>query len=483
MTKILFLNPPSLTTENVVRDSIYGCWCKGKRIGGAMTPPYPQLLLSTVMKNEGYQVELIDALAQNITFPEVEQRIKNYEFLVLLTSVMTFNEDEVILKRLKDINKNLKTVIYGSLPTFMPDFCLESDAVDFLIRREAEFALRDFLNYYVNGNKKWKMVKGIGYKEKGLKRVNDFYPFIDNLDELPFADWSLLKGDNKYFNPSIKRYPYVTDLTTRGCPGKCIFCMSPAFYGNKVRGRSADNVLEGFRKHIREGFKEIYLRDEMFTAFRQRNREIYQTMIKEKMDLTWLCSAKVNTFDKKDLELMKEAGCHTLKIGVETGSQLILDRIKKGITIEQIRQAFKLIKEVGIDTHAHLMVGHPGESEITIRQTIDFVKELDPTTVTFGMMTPYPGTQLFDTVLRKYPELGNKYTLRLEDLHTKTYYTDAYCEMPSEELSSWIKKAHRAFYLRPFYILKSFKRVKSYGDLLKIIRAGFKVAWFSLRGE
>lgn len=448
-----------------------------------MTPPYPQLLLATVMKSEGYGVELIDALAQYITFPEIEQRVKDFDFLVLLTSVMTFNEDEIILKRLKEANKNIKTVIYGSLPTFMPEFCLESDAVDFLIRREAEFALRDFLNYYASGCEEWKAVKGLGYKEKGLKRVNDFYPFIDNLDALPFADWSILKGGNKYFNPSIKRYPYVTDLTTRGCPGKCIFCMSPAFYGNKVRGRSADNVLEGFRKHRQEGFKEIYIRDEMFTAFRERNREIYKTMIQERMDLTWLCSAKVNTFDKRDLELMKESGCHTLKIGVETGSQEILNRIKKGVTTEQVRHAFKLAKEAGIETHAHLMIGHPGETEATIRQTIDFVKDLEPTTVTFGMMTPYPGTRLFDIVLEKYPELGNRYTLRLEDLHTKTYYTDAYCDMPSEELSAWIKRAHRAFYLRPSYMYKSISRIRSYHDLLKIIKAGFKVIRFSLRGE
>src|SRR3989337_1417899 len=156
MTKLLFLNPPSLTAENVVRDSIYGCWCKGKRIGGAMTPPYPQLLLATVMKEEGYEVELIDALAQDVCFAEVEEEIKEFDFLILLTSVMTFNEDEVIINLLREKNKNLKTVIYGSLPTFMPDFCLDSKAVDFIVRREAEFALRDFLNEYTRGDgDKW----------------------------------------------------------------------------------------------------------------------------------------------------------------------------------------------------------------------------------------------------------------------------------------------------------------------------------------
>ncbi|HKZ56956.1 MAG TPA: radical SAM protein [Thermodesulfovibrionales bacterium] len=484
MTKLLFLNPPSLTAENVVRDSIYGCWCKGKRIGGAMTPPYPQLLLATVMKEEGYEVELIDALAQDVSFAELEEKIKEFDFLILLTSVMTFNEDEVIINLLREKNKNLKTVIYGSLPTFMPDFCLDSKAVDFIVRREAEFALRDFLNEYTRGDgEKWKNVNGIGYRENGEKKVNDFYPFIENLDELPFADWSLLKGGNKYFNPSIKRYPYVTDLTTRGCPSKCIFCMSPAFYGHKVRGRSVENVLEGFRKHIREGYKEVYLRDEMFTMYRKRNREICRAMIQEKMDLTWLCSAKVGTVNREDIELMKEAGCHTLKIGVETGSQEILNNIKKDITIEQVRETFKLTKEIGIDTHAHIMIGHPGETESTIKQTIDFVKEINPTTVTFAMMTPYPGTELFNIVLQKYPELGNKYTLKLEDLHTKTYYTDAYCDMPAEDLSEWVKEAHRSFYLRPSYMVKWLTRIRSYNDLVKVVKAGFNVISFSRDGD
>ncbi|KJJ85017.1 Fe-S oxidoreductase, partial [Candidatus Omnitrophus magneticus] len=133
--------------------------------------------------------------------------------------------------------------------------------------------------------------------------------------------------------------------------------------------------------------------------------------------------------------------------------------------------------------HAHIMIGHPGETETTVRQTIEFVKELDPTTVTFGMMTPYPGTELFEIVLEKYPELGDKYTLRLEDLHTKTYYTDAYCDMPSEELSEWIKKAHRDFYLRPSYILKWLGRINSIDDLLRVIKAGIKVGRFSISGE
>ncbi|MHB1418865.1 MAG: B12-binding domain-containing radical SAM protein [Bacillota bacterium] len=481
--RILFLNPPSLSEENVVRDSIYGCWCKGKRIGGAMTPPYPQLELATLMKNEGYIGEIIDALAEDITFDQIKSKVSSFDVLVLLTSVMTFGEDAVILKEIKKANPGILSIVYGSLPTFMPEFCLKAEAVDIGIRREAEYVLRDFLRAYGSGGQDWKNVKGIIYRLDGKAVVNEFYPFIENLDELPFVDWTLLKNSNRYFNPSIKRYPYVTDLTTRGCFSKCIYCMSPGFYGAKVRARSAQNVLDGFRKHIENGYKEVYIRDELFTAFRSRNREICRGMLREKMDLTWLCSVKVGTANLDDLKLMKEAGCHTIKIGVESGSQKILDNIKKGITLDQTRQIFEWANSIGLDTHAHLMIGNPGETVETLGETIKFVKEIDPTTVTFGILTPYPGTKLFDTVTEKYPELKDEYNLPLDKLHTTSFYSDAYCQMAPNELEKWITRAHRAFYLRPYYFLKWAKKINSVSDLKKVAKAGLKVVDFSIRGD
>ncbi|HCD37805.1 MAG TPA: B12-binding domain-containing radical SAM protein, partial [Candidatus Omnitrophica bacterium] len=358
--KIMVLNPSSVKVENVIRDALYGCWCKGKRIGGAKTPPYPLLLLTTLLRQEGHDVTMLDAPAQHLTVLDLTKMMAGFQAVVVNSSVMTFCEDAEVLKMLKTGADSLKTVLMGAAPTFMPELCLKHEGIDIIVRREPEFVLRDLFNRLDFGDGRWREFLGIGYKNNGSFIVNDFYPFIENLDQLPFVDWSLLPKNADYFNPVIKRYPYVTDLTTRGCPGRCTFCMSPPFSGYKVRGRSAQNVLEGFRKFVREGYKEVYLRDEMFTALKARNSQILSTMIKEKMDLTWVCSAKIGTLTRNDMRLMRDAGCHYIKFGVESGDQGILDNIKKGITVDQIKQTFKWAHESGIETHAHIMIGNPG---------------------------------------------------------------------------------------------------------------------------
>lgn len=481
MMRVLLLNPPNIHAENIIRDAIYGCWCKGKRIGGITTPPYPLLLIGTILENEGHQVRLIDAQAQSI--PDLNEKILNFDIVVILTSVMTFNEDAEVLRILKGYNPKLTTLVFGAHPTFLPELCLKREGVDIIVRGEGEFVIRDLVNALGKGDSFWRKIKGIGFREGQNIQINELYPLIKNLDELPFVNWSLLPQNYHYFNPLVRRHPYVTDSTTRGCPGRCIFCMNPGFYGKKVRGRSTENVLEGLEKHLSDGYKEVYFRDEMFTTFRKRNRQIYQGMIKNKMDLTWFCSAKIGTIDKEDLRLMKEAGCHTIKFGVETGVQEILNNIKKDITLEQTRQTFRWCQEVGIDIHAHLMIGCPGETTETIKRSIRFIKEIEPTTITVGIITPYPGTPLFELVVEKYPEIKETYSLNLDILHTKAFLTDAFCEIPGEELEKWVRKFYAAFYLRPVYIFKWLKKVKSYRDLERVVKAGVKTIGFSIRGE
>ena len=480
--KVLFLNPPSPNGENVIRDSIYGCWCRGRRIAGAITPPYPQVLLATVARNHGHQVQVVDAVAHRIGMGQLEGLALEHDVVVILTSVMTFAEDRQVLSIMKKANPGLTTILYGALPTFMPGFCLRFREVDFIIRREAEQVLVKLLKVLGEGGSLGD-VNGIGYRDNHQPQINPLHPFISNLDELPLPEWSLLPPAKDYFNPLVLRHPYVTELTSRGCPGKCTFCMAPGFYGKRVRMRSAQVVVEAFRRYKALGFKEIYLRDEMFTTSKRRVREICERLIAEKIDLTWLCSAKIGSLDRETLALMRRAGCHTIKFGVESGSQQILDNVKKGITIAQTEQTFAWCHEVGLRTHAHMLVGCPGETPHTLRQSIALLKRIRPTTVTFGILTPYPGTPIYEQVLEKYPHLRDEYNLPLEQLHTTGFYTDAFCDIPPEELAYWVKWAHRRFYLRPGYVLEWLGRVHSWGEFMQVVRAGMKVVQFAIVGD
>lgn len=480
MVKVLVLNPPSKYAKNVVRDLIYGCWCKGKRIGGAKIPPINLLSIASVLIKEGHDVKLIDALAEQKPLTEISQCIDKYDVIIISTSTMSFSEDIGVLAEFKRINKSIITVIFGSHPTFMPEHALKFEEVDIIVRREPEYIIRDVINALETGGASWKKVGGIGYREGEKIVLNDYYPLIDNLDNLPIIDRSLLPEDIHYFNPLVKRLPYTTIMTSRGCPAKCNFCTVPVFYGQKVRSRSAESVLTELEFIQNQGYKEVWIRDETFTIFKKRNVQIFNEMLDRGLDLSWICNARVGTVDKDMMTLMKKAGCHTIKFGVESGVQQILDNIKKGINIGQTRETFKLAHEVGINTHAHIMLGCPGDTRDTIDATISFVKEIDPTTVTFGICTPYPGTALFDEVAHKNRDIQDGSSCGLNVVHEHAFYNEYFTDLSSEELEKAVTQAYRSFYFRPKYVLKTLSKVRDLGDLKRIILAGSNVFEFGM---
>lgn len=169
--------------------------------------------------------------------------------------------------------------------------------------------------------------------------------------------------------------------------------------------------------------------------------------------------------------------------GVESGVQQILDRVKKGINVDVTKDNFRWAKEIGISTHAHLMLGMPAETLETIKETVQFVKEIDPTTATFGICTPYPGTPLFEEVAIVHPEIEDGTSSDLSKLHTEGLFNEIYTSVSEEELKRAVKRAYRSFYLRPSYLIKALKRINNRDELKKVVIAGMKVLDFSVRGE
>lgn len=480
---VLVLNPPSKNSKNVVRDLIYGCWCNGKRIGGAKIPPINLAYVATIVKNEGHEVYFFDALAEAAIIEDVNKIIQKYDVVVISTSMMSFREDVSLLFELKKENPNLKSIIFGSHSTFMPQFCLNEEAVDIIIMGEPEFIIRDLINSMDKKDSSWKSVKGIGYREKDKQIINEPYPFIDNLDELPFVDRNMLPDGIDYFHPLIKRMPYTTIMTSRGCPAKCNFCTVGRFYGRKTRYRSAENVLDELEMIQKQGYKEVFIRDETFTVYRERNQKICEEMIRRKIDLTWIANARVGTIDRDMAILMKKAGCHTIKFGVESGNQQILNNIKKGIKVEKTRETFKMLNEIGLNTHAHLMLGCPGESKETIKKTIEFVKEIQPTTATFAIYTLYPGTEIFDKLSLEHPEINDGSYCDLARVHKSGFFNKYFTDLSEEDLEKYLMIAYRNYYMRPSYMYNWIKRINNKNDLKRILLAGSNVLSFSIGNE
>lgn len=477
----MILNPPSKFAKNVVRDLFYGCWCKGKRIASAKFPPTTLLYIYTVLKENGHDVTLLDSQSNDKNLDEIKRMVSKEEpeVIVIPTSTMSFNEDIETLKELKNL-VNTTTLAFGSHVTFLPKISLEKSVggIDYIVMREPEYIIRDFVNtLQSNGNVK--NILGIGYNSDGQIKINELYPFIENLDELPFPDREpIIKYE--YFNPLVKKLPWTTAITSRGCPGKCNFCTAPPFYGLKIRMRSPENVVDEMQFLKELGFNEVFFRDETFTADRKRNEKICELIKERGLDISWICNARVGTVDKEIMIKMRKAGCHLIKFGVESGDQVILNNIRKGISVEMTRKTFNWANEIGMETHAHMMLGCVGETRGTIDETIEFVKEIKPTTVTFNAFTPYPGTYIFDVVKKEDPKIGDGSNCDLSKIHTIGFYNYVFCDLTDREIGIAIRMAYKKFYFRPFYILNRLRKINSLNEFRRIVSAGLNVLSFGM---
>lgn len=481
--RVLVLNPMTRATKNVVRDVLYGCWCAGKRIGGASVPPFPLVQLATILAADGRQTTFLDAQAEQKGPEVVAALVKDFDVVLCSTSTMSFTEDAAYLADLKAANPALVTAVFGSHPTFMPRFALAAPGVDYIVRREPEYVVRDLCRGLADEADP-RATPGVGFRDAaGEPVLNPEYPFIEDLDALPYPDVDFLPRGIHYFNPIVRRLPYMTATTSRGCPGKCTFCTAPAFDGGRVRFASADYVL-GLIRYLRgKGYREVYFRDDTFFVNKRRDREICDGIRRENMDVTWLANARVSGIDPETMELAGKAGCHTIKFGIESGSQAILDGMRKGYRLEQAHAIFQAARRMGMNTHAHVMLGNPGDTAASIADTIEYVKALAPTTATFGICTPYPGTPLFESVAEKQPEIRDGTTSDLSKLHVEGLFNALYCDVSGEALNRMVRLAYRRFYLRPGYMLTlAARQVRNLDDLKRCLIAGTRVLDFVFRG-
>ncbi len=483
--QVLFVRPPNGSAgRNTVRDFVYGCWCNGRRIGGMRMPPLSELYAATSARDAGADATVLDAQMEPHRHRELAaRRFADIDAVVVMSSTQSFRQDVAYLESVKRANPRTRSILFGSHPTFMPEHALRAEGVDYIVLGEPEESLRCLLRALAGGEST-ENVAGIGYRNgRGEARVNPPRPLLD-VNDLPIPDRTLLSRNRvDYFNPVVKRMPYTTMQTSRGCPGKCIFCTAPAFYGKKYRLRSAKKVLEELREVARLGYREVFFRDETFTVDRRRLFDICEAMLAEGIDLAWIANGRVDMVDREMMTLMKRSGCHLLKFGVETGVDDILRNYKKGVTCEQAEAAFRLAREVGLATHAHIILGGPGETPGTIEKTIRFAKRIRPATASFGIVTPYPGTELFESVAKKRPEIADGSASNMANLHIQGFYSEEICRMSSQQLSRAVVRAYRKFYLRPVYLANRLFSSRSVEELMIQAIGGFNVLLFALTGR
>jgi len=303
----------------------------------------------------------------------------------------TYSSALEIARVAKMINPEIVTIMGGPHVTFVPCDAVNRSEVDVVVRNEGEFSTLEIVRYFKNGSGSLDEIQGITFVRDERCISTAPRPFIQDLDALPLPAHHL-------FPLSLYQFP-GNILTARGCPFDCIFCAAGAMGGARYRLRSPEGVMNEVVHLVEEyGCRFFTFIDDTFTVFRDRTLRICDLIEKSGIDMQWQCSTRVNTVTRDMLERMAQVGCTTVTYGIESGSQRVLDSIKKGIALKQVRDATRWALESGIGVFCSFMIPHPEDTVETVLQTKKLMVELARlgAAVTLSFTAPYPGTCLYD---------------------------------------------------------------------------------------
>ena len=455
--KVLFVNPPQTASKY--------------KFMGVIAPPLGIAYMAGVLQENNIDVEILDASAEDMDFKDVEKELlKRKPDLVALTALTpTIGRALETAQVVKETLPDSIVVMGGYHPTFNFIETLEDENVDIVIRGEGEYIMLNLVQALENQSSLHD-VKGIVFEDKNSKEivVNPEAPLIQDLDELPFPALNLLPM-KKYRLLDMDTH-MTTMITTRGCPMQCSFCSSAAMHGKKIRERSIENIVDEI-EYLKTNYDidTIAFMDDTFTLKKRKVMAICDEILKRNIEIMWGCTSRVDTLDEKLLKKMKEAGCITIFIGVESADQQQLDNMCKNTTIAKIENAFKIAHKLKIRTIASVALGMPGDTKEIMNKTVKFVHKLKPNYAIYSLATPYPGT-------RFYKEAFEKNLIKIKDWSKYTLITPILetIDCSLNDMRKIQAKAFMKFYLRPHYIIRQFLQDGPY--LLKTIFGVIKTA-------
>ena len=455
--KVLFVNPPQTASKY--------------KFMGVIAPPLGIAYMAGVLQENNIDVEILDASAEDMDFKDVEKELlKRKPDLVALTALTpTIGRALETAQVVKETLPDSIVVMGGYHPTFNFIETLEDENVDIVIRGEGEYIMLNLVQALENQSSLHD-VKGIVFEDKNSKEivVNPEAPLIQDLDELPFPALNLLPM-KKYRLLDMDTH-MATMITTRGCPMQCSFCSSAAMHGKKIRERSVENIVDEI-EYLKTNYDidTIAFMDDTFTLKKRKVMAICDEILKRNIEIMWGCTSRVDTLDEKLLKKMKEAGCITIFIGVESADQQQLDNMCKNTTIAKIENAFKIAHKLKIRTIASVALGMPGDTKEIMNKTVKFVHKLKPNYAIYSLATPYPGT-------RFYKEAFEKNLIKIKDWSKYTLITPILetIDCSLNDMRKIQAKAFMKFYLRPHYIIRQFLQDGPY--LLKTIFGVIKTA-------
>jgi radical SAM superfamily enzyme YgiQ (UPF0313 family) len=456
---IMLVNPPAPDG---------GIWIRsqhrvGRRSRENMIWPQVSLAQLAALLVPDYTVEVVDAIAERMSWEAFEQLLEEKRPAYYLTQVTapTLRNDMYGVFLAKSLGA--KTIAFGTHVTPMTRETMRPfPALDFVLRGEPEATLRQLLDT-LEGKEpsdprvakivretslnEWMKqedraglggILGLAWRKDGEIVINPDRPFIPNLDDLPIPLHHLLPLDKQRM-PMLKG-PFTFIVTSRGCPAGCKFCIKHVSYQNSVRVRSPENVIEELKILADLGVHNIHMYADLFTVNRDHALGIAQGILDAGLDIKWTCNSRVDFVDREMLQIMGKAGCWLISWGIESANEQILKNVRKGYRKEQAVQALIWAKEAGIKNWGYFIIGLPGETEETIQETIAYSKQLPLDIALFHIAAPYPGTPFFYEVIENgWFRPGTKW----EEVDMDQSTVLDYPHLSAEQLEYWQKRATR----------------------------------------
>ncbi|MBN1671585.1 MAG: cobalamin-dependent protein [Kiritimatiellae bacterium] len=442
MSGIVFCKPP------LPLEKLYG----GLSKGGNEMPPLGLAYLAAATRQAGYETAIVDALPLKLTFEQTVDRILSHgpRWVGLTAVTISVHDAARVAAMLKQRDARLVTIIGGPHVTGAPEETMRRfPELDIGVLGEGERTVVDLLQALERGGA-LREVPGLILREDGGPVRTAKRAFIQDLDTLPYPAWDLLPHLSTHYQPaadSLARLPSTSLVTSRGCSGQCTFCDRGVF-GNRCRAHSAEYVM-GMIHHLRDtyGIRDIHIYEDNFTLFKPRLKAICDRLIEERADLSLFCMARVDTVTPEILSLMRRAGFWQIAWGIESGSQAILDGIRKDVTVEQNLRTLQWARDAGIRNQGYFMIGNFGETEASIKETLAFIRKapLDDFHITF--FTPLPGAPAYESV--------SAHGVLEKDWNELSEFKPNFVPngLSAEILEKYHRTAYRQFYLRPRIVL------------------------------
>ncbi|MCY0859996.1 MAG: radical SAM protein [Sulfolobaceae archaeon] len=436
------------------------------KVTGITAPPLGLAYIAAVLEKEGHKVSIIDTPTLKLTMNEWLNEIRSLKPDIVGISMQTpmASKGYAAIKRIKEEMPDVIIVTGGTHPTYMYEESLKSGA-DIVVRFEGEYTMRELVSVIERkglDKKTLKTVKGIAFKDNDHIIVTPNRPLIQNLDELPFPARHLLPM-SKYtlFGKNINTAHL---MASRGCPYGCTYCITSYYWGRRIRFRSAKNVADEVQELV-EKYKAKYIifTDDELTAGKRFLYEFVNEIKQRGLDIRFTCGSRVDIITKDLMKFLYDNGCTAIYFGVESSSQETIDKIGKKITIEQAKRVFEWKKELKGFATASFILGFPWETIDDMKNTVEFSIKLDPDYAQYTVLTPYPGTPIYDYALKHnlITDWNWEHYTTLRPVMRGFHFT-------SEQAGKMLGYAYAKFYLRFKFLWRELKAHRL-GDLLHIL--------------